>query len=109
MSDGQLWWAYRLARLTVFPSLGEGFGLPVAESLYAGTPVVTSDFGSMAELASLGGCVLVDPRDDTSIAAGIRSLLVDEPLHARLAAEASTIRPRSWADYADELWHAMVN
>ncbi|MCU1535325.1 MAG: hypothetical protein JWR53_1806, partial [Glaciihabitans sp.] len=109
MSDGQLWWAYRLARLTVFPSLGEGFGLPVAESLYAGTPVVTSDFGSMAELASRGGCVLVDPRDDTSIAAGIRSLLVDEPLHARLSAEASTIRPRSWADYADELWHAMVN
>ncbi|MDQ1569941.1 MAG: hypothetical protein QOF79_615 [Actinomycetota bacterium] len=109
LPDGELWWAYRLARLTVFPSLNEGFGLPVAESLGAGTPVVTSDFGSMAEIAEAGGCVLVDPRNDEAIAEGVRSLLVDEELHKRLAAEASARRPRSWAEYADDVWDAMVN
>ena len=39
--------AYRSARFTVFPSRHEGYGLPVAESLEAGTPVITSDFGSL--------------------------------------------------------------
>jgi glycosyltransferase involved in cell wall biosynthesis len=83
--------------------------LPVAESLGAGTPVVTSDFGSMAEIAEAGGCVLVDPRNDEAIAEGVRSLLVDEELHKRLAAEASARRPRSWGEYADDVWDAMVN
>lgn len=109
MSDGELWWGYSLARLTVFPSLGEGFGLPVAESLYAGTPAVTSGFGSMAEIAAWGGCVAVDPRDDDSVAAGIRALLENDELHDRLAAEARALTPRGWAQYAEELWRAMVN
>jgi glycosyltransferase involved in cell wall biosynthesis len=46
ISDALLWGGYRVATCTVFPSLNEGFGLPVAESLAVGTPVVTSDFGS---------------------------------------------------------------
>ena len=45
ISDALLWGGYRLARATVFPSLNEGFGLPVAESLAVGTPVVTSEIG----------------------------------------------------------------
>ncbi len=109
LPDSLLWWGYRLARLTVFPSLNEGYGLPVAESLYAGTPVVTSDFGSLAEIAAGGGCVLVDPRDDSAIAAGIRSLLEDDELHRRLSAEASALRPRTWAEYAADVWRATVN
>ena len=91
------------------PSLNEGYGLPVAESLYAGTPVVTSDFGSLAEIAAGGGCVLVDPRDDSAIAAGIRSLIEDDELHSRLSAEASALRPRTWAEYAADVWRATVN
>ena len=47
LPDDLLWAAYRLAYCTVFASLHEGFGLPVAESLASGTPVITSDFGSM--------------------------------------------------------------
>lgn len=109
LGDGELWWAYRLARLTVFPSLNEGFGLPVAESLGVGTPVVTSDFGSMAEIAEDGGCVLVDPRSDASIAAAIRSVLEDDELHARLAAEAAARTARPWAEYAEDVWRAVVN
>ena len=52
--DDLLWGAYRLARFTVFPSINEGFGLPVAESLGLGTPVITSNFGSMREIAEAG-------------------------------------------------------
>ena len=61
VSEETLWAAYRAARFTVFPSLAEGFGLPVAESLASGTPVVTSNFGSMAEIGQAGGALLVDP------------------------------------------------
>src|SRR5690606_21981332 len=83
-SDDVLWWGYRMARFTVFPSLGEGFGLPVAESLAAGTPAVTSGFGSMAEIAEDGGCLLIDPRNDASLAQGMRTLLTDDSLRDRL-------------------------
>ena len=70
-SDDLLWGGYRVARFTVFPSLNEGFGLPLAESLACGTPAVTSDFGSMREIVELGGgALLVDPRDDHSVADG---------------------------------------
>ena len=54
--DDLLWSAYRLARFTVFPSLNEGFGLPVVESIACGTPVITSDFGSMREIAAQRRC-----------------------------------------------------
>jgi glycosyltransferase involved in cell wall biosynthesis len=107
-SDATLWWGYDLARLTVFPSVNEGFGLPVVESLAAGTPVVTSDYGSMAEIAEDGGCLLVDPRDDASVARGIRSLLVDDALHSRLSAEARGRAPRSWEKYSSELWQHLM-
>jgi glycosyltransferase involved in cell wall biosynthesis len=104
-----LWWAYKLAAFTVFPSLNEGFGLPVAESLASGVPVVTSNFGSMSELADNGGCVLVDPRDDASIASGMRSLLSDSGKLATLTAEATGRPQRTWAEYADDLWRLVIN
>ena len=72
-----LWASYRLATVTVFPSLAEGFGLPVAESLACGTPVITSDFGSMAELAAGGGVIGVDPRDAAAVQAALALLLSD--------------------------------
>lgn len=103
-----LWWAYRLAHFTVFPSLNEGFGLPVAESLACGVPAVTSNFGSMAEIASSGGCVLVDPRDDESIASGMRTLLADPTIRAQLSAEAYSRIESGWERYADELWRVAV-
>ena len=63
LPDELLWAAYRLAYCTVFASLHEGFGLPVAESLASGTPVITSNYGSMRDMASHGGALLVDPRE----------------------------------------------
>jgi glycosyltransferase involved in cell wall biosynthesis len=108
MSDESLWAAYRLARCLVFPSLNEGFGLPVAEALACGTPVVTSGYGSMAELAADGGALLADPRDDHSIAAAMRVLLTDDDAHRALA-DAARARPtRTWDDYARDVWDTLT-
>lgn len=106
--DNILAWAYRLARYTVFPSLNEGYGLPVAESLAAGTPVITSNYGSMADIADRGGCLLIDPRDDADLTTAMRTLLTDDSELARLTAEARQQPTRTWADYADELWQALA-
>jgi glycosyltransferase involved in cell wall biosynthesis len=99
-----LWAAYRAARFSVFPSLAEGFGLPVAESLGSGTPVVTSNFGSMEEIARDGGALLVDPRSAEELARAMRSLLVDDELLLRLQAEARSRPGTSWDDYARDTW-----
>lgn len=108
MADDTLWALYRLARCTVFPSLNEGFGLPVAESLASRTPVVTSDFGSMLEIGAGGGALLVDPRDDHAIAAAMRTLVTDSQTHARLVLEAAARPSRDWEDYAGETWDYLV-
>jgi len=76
---------YAGAEVFCFPSLLEGFGLPVLEAMAQGTPVVTSRGTSTEELAE-GAGVLVDPRDADSIAGGIASVLDDRELAARLAA-----------------------
>jgi glycosyltransferase involved in cell wall biosynthesis len=108
VSDTMLWAAYRLARCMVFPSLNEGFGLPIAEALSCGTPVVTSNYGSMAEIAAGGGALLVDPRDDHSIASGLRTVLTDDQVHRRLAMEARARPPRTWEQYASDVWSALA-
>ncbi len=109
LSDDLLWAAYRIARCTVFPSLNEGFGLPVAESLASGTPAITSGFGSMREIAAEGGALLIDPRDDHSIADAMRRLLTDDELHAKLSDEAQRRPRRTWDEYAEETWQFLVN
>lgn len=97
--------AYDVADFTLFPSLHEGFGLPVAESLALGTPVITSQYGSMREIIEAGGGgLLVDPRSDPSITDALVTLLTDAPLLARLAAEARARTVRTWDAWAAELW-----
>jgi glycosyltransferase involved in cell wall biosynthesis len=103
-AEDALWAAYRVARFSVFPSLAEGFGLPVAESLACATPVITSNFGSMAEIGSQGGALLVDPRSLDDVAGAMRSLLVDDDLLADLQEQARARPQRSWNDYAHDTW-----
>ena len=71
VSDEVLAALYRGAQCLVFPSLYEGFGLPVLEAMACGTPVVTGNFGATAEVAG-DAAVLVDPYDVDGIAAGIQ-------------------------------------
>ena len=107
--DDLLFGGYRSARFTVFPSLNEGFGLPVTESLSCGTPVITSRYGSMAEIAAEGGALLVDPRDDHDLTDAMRRLLTDPSLHAELVAQARARPVRTWDEYARETWSLLVS
>ncbi len=100
--------AYLDARFTLFPSLHEGYGLPIAESLAAGTPVIASDFGSMSELGLPGGTVLIDPENDEMLVAAMRTLLDDDVRLAELRAEIARRPTRSWPTYASDLWDALV-
>jgi len=72
VSDEELAALYRGARCLVYPSLYEGFGLPVVEAMACGTPVVTSAGGATEEVAG-EAAVLVDPLDPQAIAAGIET------------------------------------
>ena len=68
--DEELARLYRGALCVAYPSLYEGFGIPVLEAMACGAPVVTSAAGALAELAG-GAAVLVDPLDPAAIATGI--------------------------------------
>ena len=97
VGDDELVRQYRGARCVVYPSLYEGFGLPVLEAMACGSPVVTSAGGAMEEVAG-GAAVLVDPLDVAGIAAGIEQAVgrTDE-LRARGLERA---RRFSWDDAA---------
>jgi glycosyltransferase involved in cell wall biosynthesis len=73
------------AQVLAYPSLYEGFGLPVLEAMACGTPVLTSNVSALPELVD-GAGVLVDPTDADAIAAGIETLTSDDALRARLRA-----------------------
>jgi glycosyltransferase involved in cell wall biosynthesis len=74
------------AQAFVFPSLYEGFGLPVLEAMSCGTPVVTSNISSLPEIVG-DAAVLVDPHSEESIALGMQKVLEDKELRRRLRRE----------------------
>jgi glycosyltransferase involved in cell wall biosynthesis len=103
VDDETLLREYRDCRFTVYPSLMEGYGLPIVESLLHGKPCICGDNGALGEVARGGGCLIVDQTSAESLAGGIEQLLQDRQLYARLCDEARARRFRSWADYIDKL------
>jgi glycosyltransferase involved in cell wall biosynthesis len=84
LSDADLDSLYRSATAVVFPSLAEGFGLPVLEAMVRGTPVACSNTTSLPEIAG-DAALLFDPLDEEAIASAIRQLLADADLRRRLS------------------------
>jgi glycosyltransferase involved in cell wall biosynthesis len=77
---------YSSASVLAFPSLYEGFGLPLLEAMSRGLPAVVGSTGALPELAP-GAAIVVDAEDTASIAAGLERLLADEALRKQLGAE----------------------
>lgn len=95
--------AYRDCAFTVYPSLMEGFGLPVLQSLRHGKPCVCSARGALGEAARGGGCLTLEQVDAPALADAIDRLLHDDRRLETLRAEARRRPFKSWSDYAREL------
>lgn len=84
-ADAEVAWLYRHAAGLFFPSLYEGFGLPILEAMAFGCPVITSDRGAMQELGK-GAAMLVDPFDEEALHHAALRLLDDATLARHLVA-----------------------
>ncbi|MCG8611394.1 MAG: glycosyltransferase family 4 protein [Pseudomonadales bacterium] len=105
--SGDLPVLYSLAELVAYPSFYEGFGMPVAEAMAAGTCVLTSNQASMPEVAA-GAAELVDPYDVESIAFGLERVLSDSALNQSLAARGKQYAEAyTWSSSASNLIHAL--
>ncbi len=101
-SDYELSVLYRRAAFTVFPSLYEGWGLPVGESLWHGTPCITSNISAMPEV---GGalCDYVDPLNVDSIAAAVERYVRDDEYRNRRASQIQHVELRSWKRFSQDI------
>jgi glycosyltransferase involved in cell wall biosynthesis len=100
MTDRELSVLYRSARMYVFPSLYEGFGLPLLEAMSYGLPVLASDCGSIPEVAG-DAAVLFDPKDNGSLVRAIRSFIEDKDT-------LNCFRRRGYGRVASFSWEAMA-
>lgn len=97
---------YRSAECLLFPSLDEGFGLPVVEAMASGLPVITSDASALPEVAG-DAALLVDPLDVDAIADGLARVLASAALRAELTAKGlERAKAFTWRRCADETWAA---
>ena len=103
VSEEELHQAYARAIFTVFPSLMEGFGLPIIESLWHGRPVICAKTGPAAESARDGGCLAIDVRRADVLASAMGNLMQDENRRRVLAEQARARSFRTWDDYGHDL------
>lgn len=94
--DADLPTLYSAATVTAYPSLYEGFGFPILESMACGTPVITANVSSMPEVAG-SAAVLVDPYNVEAIADGLRQLLTNDALK-------NTLIQQGYAQAAQFTW-----
>ena len=93
----------RHAKVFVYPSFAEGFGMPVLEAMASGVPVLTSNTTALAEVAQ-GAALTADPADPAAIAAGLQRLLDDPALRAQCVRDGLAVAAtHRWSTAADAL------
>lgn len=103
VSEAELAEAYRTCTFSVYPSLMEGFGLPVMESLRYGKACICSGSGALAEVGQGGGCLLCDVASPEALQDSIHRLLTDGACRVQLEEEARGRKFKTWQDYALQL------
>jgi glycosyltransferase involved in cell wall biosynthesis len=108
MDDAALAALIRSARATAFASIAEGCGLPLLESLWMGVPCVCSDIAPLVENAAGGGCLVIAGNDLAGWTQGLRRILTDPSLRARLAGEAASRPLPTWSGAARVIRDALA-
>jgi glycosyltransferase involved in cell wall biosynthesis len=104
LPDRELLDLYRRASIFAFPSLDEGFGLPVLEAMAHGVPVVTSRRGALAEVAG-DAAALIDPEDTDELAGQLAALATNEELRADLSRRGrERASSFSWESALEKTW-----
>lgn len=103
---------YQMASIFIYPSLFEGFGIPVLEALYSGTPVITSEGGCFRETGGPGS-IYTDPLDFVSMAEAIEKVLNDNSLRTDMVkkgiAHASLFSNEKMASETMKLYKSLIN
>lgn len=112
VEDSELAVLYQLAEVMIYPSLFEGFGLPVAEAQASGCPVITSDTSSLPETGS-DAAIYIDPAKPDTIGQAIVSLLADknlrEPMIAKGKINAQRFTSENFATQLKQLYNLVLN
>jgi glycosyltransferase involved in cell wall biosynthesis len=104
VSPADLAGLYASAMVFAFPSLDEGFGMPLLEAMAAGVPILTSNRSALPEVAG-DSALLVDPERTEAIAEALRRLTRDEELRGELARKGShRTRLFSWENAVNQTW-----
>lgn len=107
VEEGDLVRLYSTCALFVFPSIHEGFGLPAAEAMACGAPVVASNTSSLPEVVGLEEAMF-DPTDPQAIAERMVAVLTDDTLRSRIAAHGlRRSADFNWPACAERAWDAL--
>jgi len=102
-SDQQLQDLFDCADFTIYPSIEEGFGLPIAESIWNGKPVICDNSRAINELASEGGCLQIDVLNVEEFAEAIIALATNLDVYKSKCNEIEKRSFKTWLSYASEI------
>ncbi len=103
VSDEYLVELYANCNLSIYPSLLEGFGLPVLESCWLGTPCITSAVPALLDQIGVTGCFVLEKLDWFSIASALFNLQKQQDILVQLNENVNKMELKSWHKYAAEL------
>lgn len=109
ITNTELFYLYSTATFSCYISKYEGYGFPISESLWHGTPVLTSNFGSMKDVASIGGCYCVDTNNIDEIYNALYKLITTKELTTALKNNINPQKLTTWASYSKQICKNMLN